>query len=226
MMVRHALQIPPVYQVCETIAEPPSLAARQAIANDAEDGTLYWRQDPDQAEVAILLRPEAATDIAAALALVGMAAAGDTLGALLAPEIPMVFGWPAKIYVNEGECGMIAVFGSDRTSSSSTAFGLVVALSLRLRDGEIEHPGIDPDRTSLLEEGGADITAAMIAETFARYFLLWLDVWQDDGTLPVLRSVVARTRDQQLARILVNGEIDAEALGAFTHVVMEQTNDR
>jgi BirA family biotin operon repressor/biotin-[acetyl-CoA-carboxylase] ligase len=42
-------------------------------------------------------------------------------------------------------------------------------------------PGRDRENTSLHEEGAADLAPGPIIEAFARHFLAWLNLWEDQG---------------------------------------------
>lgn len=176
---------PPAYAVVEVMppADPFESGLRHAAAG-AEDGTLLWRPAPDSVSLALVLRPEMPRDADPALALVALVALGDTLGALLPPAMPVQFVWPDRVLVNGG------VVGGARVALAPAAAGtlpdwLVLGAGVRLAPETDVEPGRRPERTCLQDEGGGDLAAPEIAESFARHFLAWFGRWQEAGLAPI-----------------------------------------
>ena len=176
---------PPAYRAIEVVppADPFESALRHAVAG-AEDGTLLWRPSTASATLALILRPETPRDADPGLALVALVALGDTLGVLLPPAMPVQFVWPDRVLVNGG------VVGGARLALAPAAAGavpdwLVLGVGARLAPEPDVEPGRRPERTCLQDEGGGDLTASEIVESFARHFLAWFGRWQDAGLAPI-----------------------------------------
>jgi hypothetical protein len=71
-------------------------------------------------------------------------------------------------------------------------------------------PGLHPDSTALEEEGFADTSAARLAESFARHFMIAADGWKEEnGFAGVAKDYIARLeREAGISRILAaNGDL-------------------
>ena len=176
-------------------SEPFDVACAQATAQ-GEPGTFFWARREDRAQCAVLLapdRPAAAALLVSYVALLGLC---EALGAVAPPEVPVTFGWPDRFLVNDAFAGSIRVRMPAVEDPDAIPDWLAVGLDVLLAgDPEDPDPGRDVDRTSLYEEGCGDVTATALLENFARYFLNWINRWQDDGFAPVKAHWLARAVD-------------------------------
>jgi BirA family biotin operon repressor/biotin-[acetyl-CoA-carboxylase] ligase len=178
---------------------PPLLSARRivpgthvfdaAVAGAAEGslraGDALWDGDPTRVAVAIVLEPEVTLRRAVQMLPLAIVAAGDCIGALAPPQVGVMFRWPQTIAVNGAAVGHVRV-ASPSADADREPDWLVVAIDLRMRPApDADEPGRAPDRTTLADEGCEDLTNLDLMGSFARHFLTWLNIWQDDGYGPV-----------------------------------------
>lgn len=184
---------PPAYRALMVAGREPFLAAMEAAQHQPEDGLLLWSPEPLCARVAVVLEPADPAPRTAPLALVAMVGLGDALGALVAPEIPVTFDWPDRIYLNGGLVGGVRAAIAPTTADDEVPAWMVIGCRIEVAgEGVDPAPGERPDLTSLFEEGSADISATDVIDAFARHFLLWINRWQEDGFGPVAREFMGR----------------------------------
>jgi hypothetical protein len=53
-------------------------------------------------------------------------------------------------------------------------------------------PGVNPDVTTLAEEGFGGLRSNEVIESFARHFMVAIDAWQESGFAAVARSYLER----------------------------------
>ena len=58
---------------------------------------------------------------------------------------------------------------------------MVLSFSLRFAFDETAEPGTMPGITSLVEEGGEELTTIDVLDSYSRHFLSLLDAWSNDG---------------------------------------------
>ena len=125
-----------------------------------------------------------------------VSAAGDCIGALAPPQVGVSYRWPATVLVNGapvGELSLVAPGGS----ADAVPDWIVVAMSLRLRWAGTTEPGEQPEATALAEEGCEELTALDLLGSYARHFMTWLNIWQDDGFRPVHLNWTERVEGRQ-----------------------------
>ncbi len=190
-MVRN-LALPPIYrQVAVGKKKDPCKEAARAAHDGAADGTLFWSRRADRADCAVVLEPDQPLGTARLVCYIAMLAIGDALGALVPPTTNVEFGWPDRILVNGAIAGGIRMTAGDGAEP-----WLVVGVTVQVAgDPDDDSPGRERDRTSLYEEGCAKVGAAELVESFARYFLNWVNRWQDDGFAPVKVAWLARAAE-------------------------------
>ena len=167
--------------------EPPlKLACEGAAAGRFGAGDVVWSLEEARAGLAIVLEPEVPLARALEMLPLGVVACGDCLAALAPPKVAITFGWPGIVYVNDGAAAQLRV-ATDRAATPDTVpLWLVVALEVRLRERPgASEPGLNPDVTTLVEEGCPDLSAEQFIESYSRHFLTWLDTWTNDGFAPV-----------------------------------------
>ena len=148
-------------------------------------GDVLWARRADRMEFALVLEPDVSAATALQMAPLALVAVAETLGALAPPQVAVEFRWPSLILVNGGVAGAVELALADTAADERPAW-LVVGISLALeadaRDGA---PGRHPDRTTLDQEGGGDITSAAMLEALAPRLLAWLDTWSHGGFRPI-----------------------------------------
>lgn len=179
---------PPVYEAVKLPAGGDAFEAALAAARQGADpATLFWEDREDRVELAIVLHPEQALAQALPVLHVGMVGIGDALGALVPPQVAVMFGWPDRIEVNGGLAGGLRLAAPEGCAPDAVPDWLVLGLTLlvkrELTGGE--EPGMDPTRTALHEEGCGEVTVPDILEAFSRHFLLWVTRFGEEGLRPV-----------------------------------------
>lgn len=185
---------------------PPLLSARrivpgsrvfEAATTGAADGSLragdvLWDDDPTRVALAIVLEPDVSLGHAAQMLPLAMVAVGDCVGALAPPQVGVTFRWLRTIAVNGASVGNVRV-ASPTGDAACEPDWLVVAIDLRMRPApDADEPGSAPDRTTLADEGCENLTNFDLMGSFARHFLTWLNIWQDEGFGPVRRNWLER----------------------------------
>jgi biotin-(acetyl-CoA carboxylase) ligase len=177
---------PPPFRPTAVAAEQDAFVAACAAAQSgAPDGALFWNRRLDRCDCAVALTPGEPLATSAQVAYVALLGLADALGALGPPLTAVTFVWPDRLKVNGGLVGGMR-FASGKAGATEVPKWLVVGVNVAmLGDPTDQNPGRDPDRTSLREEGFADMDAWRLHESFSRHFLTWINRWQDDGFAPV-----------------------------------------
>ncbi len=193
------LSLPSIYR--PLALTPPSDPFDEACAlatAQGEPGTFLWARREDRAQCAVLLAPDRPAASALLVAYVALLGLRDALGAVAPPAIPATFGWPDRLLVNEALAGGIRVRLPPVKYPDGVPDWLAVGLDVLIAgDPEDSAPGRHVDRTSLYEEGCGEVTATALLESFSRYFLNWINRWQDDGFAPVKAAWLARVEDYE-----------------------------
>lgn len=187
--------LPPAFTLCEMAGDEEPLARAIADAEvRVEDGAFYLAPRPDQAQFAVVVVPESSLSQSLPVLVVAMGAMSDALGTVIPPAIGVNFGWPGVIYIDGTPAGSMRA-AADLTNPQAPKW---VALSFDIAIlGMSEQPsGSEFETTSLAEQGAGYITPPEIAEAFARYFLIWVRRWQEEGFAPVREHWNARAHDK------------------------------
>jgi biotin-(acetyl-CoA carboxylase) ligase len=192
-MQNRPLSLPPAFRAVAADANRAPVTVAVAMAADGADpGTFVWAPREDVADCAVVLAPEEALATALLAAYATMVAAGDALGALIPPKMPVAFGWPDRILLNGAMAGGIRLAAPQGAPADAVPDWIVTGLTLARTAASDDEPGRDPSRTSLAAEGCGDLTAAEILEAFARHFLFWINRWQEDGFAPLQAAWLGR----------------------------------
>lgn len=185
---------PPLFRPFAVTPDVDPFERAEGIAIEgAEPGTLLWSIGQDACECAIVLAPEQSLELSMPVVLVASLALGDALGALVPPVVAVHFGWPDRLELNGGVVGGVRMTWAPVESSDQVPDWLVIGFGVAIRGGWPDgEPGDDIRRTTLANEGCADIMSVELLEGFSRHFLSWLDRWQDDGVQPVRQAWLAR----------------------------------
>lgn len=175
-----------------------------AMAPEHGAGALAWVRSWARVEAAVVLEPEQTLAAARPALLAAVTAAGDALGAYGPPEQAMTFDWPATIRLNGGMVGVARIAAPPGCGEDDVPDWLVVGIELAFAASAGAEPGLDPDRTTLFEEGYDDTTPAELTATWARHLMATLADWQAGGFRLVAERYLARL-DPTLAQGATRG---------------------
>jgi biotin-(acetyl-CoA carboxylase) ligase len=197
--------LPSVFTPIVALREGGDAMARAVVmAPEHGAGALAWVRSWARVEAAVVLEPEQTLAAARPALLAAVTAAADALGAYGPPEQPMTFDWPATIRLNGGVIGLARIAAPPGCAEEAVPDWLVVGIELAFATNAGLEPGLDPERTTLLEEGYDDITPAELTASWARHLMATLADWQAGGFRLVAERYLARL-DPTLARGAVRG---------------------
>ena len=226
------ISLPSIYRpLALTPPSDPFDEACALAAAQGEAGTFFWARREDRAQCAVLLAPDRPAASALLVAYVALLGLREALGAVAPPAIPATFGWPDRLLVNGAHAGGIRVRLPPLKDPDGVPDWLAVGLEVLIAgDPEDPDPGRHVDRTSLYEEGCGEVTASALLESFARYFLNWINRWQDDGFAPVKAAWLARAADyEEEVEFHLDGRRHAGkfvAIDDFGDLVLERAGER
>jgi biotin-(acetyl-CoA carboxylase) ligase len=180
-----------------------------AVAAKQGAGTLVHVGRFDLAEFALVLEPEEPLRQARRALYAGMAALVEALAAVAQPETAIVIDWPDAILINGGLVGGGRIAWPEEMSDDEVPSWLVFGAMIRTATMAIDEPGTNPAITTLSEEGFIDTTVNHVVESFARNFMVALDVWQEKGFGAVAKNYIEMLpREKGLRReIDENGDL-------------------
>ncbi|MDJ0947554.1 MAG: biotin/lipoate--protein ligase family protein [Alphaproteobacteria bacterium] len=183
-------KLPPLYRLIEIADEEDARrAACRAAAEGADPATLVWSRRRDRLTCAVVLAPDRSYQEARQVVFVAVVAVGDALGAVVPAGVDVTFEWPARVLANQGLVAEVALDVPAGTGAGDVPPWLVVSVDLAVKPGQSgDYDESDLSVTTLYEEGCIDLTPGTVLEHFARYFLSWINRWQDDGFDPVRGS--------------------------------------
>jgi BirA family biotin operon repressor/biotin-[acetyl-CoA-carboxylase] ligase len=187
-------EFPPLYRPFAVTPELDPFERCINVARDgAEAGTLLWSIGQEACECAVVLAPEQSLEASLPVVLVALLALGDALGSLVPPLVAVTYGWPDRLEVNGGVVGGVRLASAPTEASDAPPEWLVIGFGVALRGpwGEGE-PGDDVHRTTLADEGCAEVETVDLLEAFARHFLAWINRWQEDGVGQVVQAWMSR----------------------------------
>lgn len=195
--------------------------ARRAAPRGIDDGTVYWTDRADRLDLAFVLEPEAPAARTLEAFHVLTVAAGDALGSLLPPQLPVAFAWPGDLLLDGARIGRVRAALAPTADPSAVPPWLVLGFGLNVASLGPE-PGRFPDRIALYDVAAGEITVPQLVESITRHFLAWTSRWLDEGFAPVHAAWNARCfrlGEREAPVILgerVEGEIRGlDAAGAF-----------
>ncbi|MFW6077628.1 MAG: biotin/lipoate--protein ligase family protein [Hyphomicrobiales bacterium] len=172
-------------------------ASRAAADQAAGAGDLFWSQAVDRLDLAVVLEPEVDERRALQVHFVLMVACGDAVGAIGPPELALQHRWPSVILANGAQVGQarlgLPAAGDAATVPAWMVAGVEMAM---LGAPDRPEPGLAPERTTLWDEGCADMDPVSLVESISRHFLAWLNIWHDDGFGPVHEAWLARCEER------------------------------
>lgn len=188
------LQLPPLLTGHPLAAseDPFAEAVEAAAQGRLGAGDLVWSRDPDRVELALVLEPEVAFGRAVEIAPLLWVAIMEALAGAMPPKTSLILRWPDVVLVNGGEVGRLD-FAAATKAAGEVPDWLVVGACLQLATiGHEREPGESADRTSLAEEGGAEIEAHRLLGSIGAHLLTWINIWQDEGFPRVRESWIGR----------------------------------
>lgn len=162
----------------------PFAKAIASASQGVDAGLIVYKLTPELLEAAIVLAPETPLEDAMAMVFALQLGFGDALGALAPPEVGVHFAWPGGLRLNGAACGGLKA-ASSTNDPTAVPDWLVIGLELALHPGTDADPGRTPDKTTLIEEGCADVAPTRLLESWARHSLVWINRWSEDGMAPL-----------------------------------------
>ena len=201
--------LPPILTPIPVVKNVDVFAKAIAVAGKSETGTVFYSENPEYVEVAIILSPEVPKIKCNQMLYIMMVASGDAIGALAPPEVAVTYAFPGFIFLNRGEAGLVKIEVAPSNDDQSIPDWMVVGLKLRLNNNiEINENEIHADITSLADEGGGYVSRTRAIESLSRHFLAWISQWEDEGFKPVTEvwnkrreetKVITLKNDQQVS---------------------------
>lgn len=208
-----ALDLPPPFRAVGLREVGDAFAHAKKIAAAAGAGTLVHVGRFDLAEFAVVLEPEEPLRTARRALYAGMVALGDALAAHAPPEKPIGFDWPSAVHVDGGLVGGAQLAWPADSDNEATPPWLVFGAMIRtVAIGEHE-AGLHPLAAALEAEGFVDL--GRLLGSFARYLMMTVDAWQQDGFAAVARRYLARLAPEKGVRrdIDDNGDLLMRRVG-------------
>lgn len=171
--------LPPPFNAIRHDGRGSAVTRAVVLAPDCGAGTLVWHLGPGRLDLAVVLEPDRRLAEARAAFLVCMAAAVEAIAAHGAPERSLEIVWPGWVRFDHARLGRGVLVWPPECSESDEPAWLVFGLELIADREGLCDPGLDPDATSLREEG-FDLPM-LIVESFARHLMLGFDTWAAGG---------------------------------------------
>ncbi len=226
------LSLPPLYRpVILAGGGADALAhAHELAGNGAEAGVFAWRPDRDRLDCAVVLRPDDPKQQVRPVVLAAALALSDAIGSVGPPAVATDLVWPGTVRVNRGVVGGVAVELGPSAGPHDVPEWALLGADVRIA----AEPGIEGgerlDVTSLAAEGFGAVAASALAESFARYLLVWTDRWQDGGLPALARHWLHRATAQGRDTVLMIGDAllagTIECLDESGGLVLETSDGR
>jgi len=212
---------PPLMQGEELVAGDPFTKACTRAILGCDSGLIIYRISDDHLRAALVLAPEQPLSHA----MLALPACGlglqNALGALAPPEVAVHLGWNGAIWVNGARAGALRVAASTNDPHAIPEW-LVIGIDLQLLPRGEGEGGLDPSRTSLIEEGCGDIVPLRLVESWARHVLVWLNQLEA-GELHALHDAwrgLAHGLGKEVDLTLPTGPMRGHFLGIDEHFAM------
>ncbi len=212
---------PPLMQGEELVAGDPFAKATTRAMLGCDSGLIIYRISENHLRASLVLAPEQPLE-QAMLALPACALGmQNALGALAPPEVAVHLGWNGALWVNGARAGQMRVAASGNDPQTPPNW-LVVGFDLQRLPRDEGEGGLDPTRTSLVEEGCGDINPLRLLESWARHALIWLNRL-DMGETRALHSDwrgLAQGMGKEIAFPLNEREVRGHFLGIDANFAM------
>lgn len=186
-----ALDLPPPFRAVGLREAGDAFAHAVAIAADAGAGTLVYVGRFDLAEFALVLEPDEPLRTARRALYAGLTALADALAVHAPPEKPIGFDWPDAIRIDGGLVGGARLAWPADAGENAPPPWLVFGAMIRLAVLGEREPGLHPFAAAL-EAEGFDSDAGRLIESFARHFMVAVDLWQQEGFTEVAGNYLSR----------------------------------
>jgi biotin-(acetyl-CoA carboxylase) ligase len=203
------LDLPPPFRAIALREAGDAFAHAIAIAAQEGAGTLVHVGRFDLVEFALVLEPDELLRTARRAFYAGMAALAEALAAHAPPEKLIHIEWPDALFVDGALVGGARLAWPEGASDEAPADWLVFGAMVRTAVMEPGEPGLRPHGAALEDEGFEDLGAGRLIESFARHFMVQLDVWEEQGFAPVARTYLPYLGAQSGVRreIAENGDL-------------------
>lgn len=172
---------------------PARKAASGATKNKYSAGDILWIKDKLTLDYAIVLEPDVDRTKALDMVFTQMVALGDAIGAIAPPEVGITYHWPNHILANGAKVGTVSVILSDDDDADGCPNFMIIATEIAVRPRQEDiNPGLDQSRTTLWDEGCAELDALQVLDSAARHFMTWIHTWEEDGFQPILVNLDQR----------------------------------
>jgi Biotin/lipoate A/B protein ligase family len=202
------LDLPPLFSAISLRESGDAFAHAMRIASDSGAGTLVHVGRFDVTEFAVVLEPEEPLRTAKRAIYAGLVALADALAAHAPPEKPINFDWPDAIRVDGGLVGGGRLAWPRGADESLPPEWLVFGVTIRMTFID-EQDFKSRWRGAALDSEGFILSSHRLIESFARYLMMTIDSWQQDGFAPVARSYLSRLAPHQGASCSIddNGDL-------------------
>lgn len=195
------LDLPPGFRVVTLREVGDAFEHAMQIAPKEGAGTIVWARRFDLVDFAVVLEPEEPLAAARRAIYAGVAALADALSALAPPERMVVIDWPDVIFVDGALVGGARLGWPKGAEEKAIPPWLVFGAMVRTVVMAPGEPGSRPHTSGLEEEGFDDLAPGRLVESFARYFMVAIDAWQEAGFRPIAESYLQRIpADEPLER--------------------------
>jgi biotin-(acetyl-CoA carboxylase) ligase len=208
------LDLPPAFQPVALREHQDAFREAIALAPEHGAGTLTWVRRFDSVEFALVLEPEEPLVSARRALYAAMSAVGDALLNYSPPEKPLDFSWPGTILFDGGIIGGARLAWPGEADENLPADWLVVGFMIRtvlpLKSGSGHVLDVTARQGTSLEAEGFDmLDQAELIASFARHFLVYLDLWQEKGFVPVGQNYLGRLPEEKGVKrgIDTNGDL-------------------
>jgi hypothetical protein len=208
------LDLPPPFRAVGLREVGDAFAHAVQIAADSGAGTLVHVGRFDLAEFAVVLEPEEPLRNARRAFYAGLSALADALAARAPPEKPIGFDWPDAIRVDGGLVGGARLAWPAGADEDAPPSWLVFGAMIRTVAVGQQEPGLNPLATALDAEG-FDLGSGNLLGSFARYLMVAIDAWQQDGFAAVAKHYLVRLPIEKDARCDIdeNGDLMVRHVG-------------
>lgn len=211
-----SLDCPPGFTAIALPEGEDAYAHALRIASDEGAGTLVWTRRIDVAEFAVVLEPEAPLREARKSLFMGMNALLQAVAAHCPPERAVTFDWPDALRFNAGLVGGGRLGWPQACTEDAVPDWLVFGASVRVALPGLMEPGDSPDSAALEDEGFEAYGPSAIIESFARFLMLQVDLWQSAGYGPILADYARRLATRREGDTLSLTEEGDLRIGAAT----------
>ncbi|WP_168771108.1 biotin/lipoate--protein ligase family protein [Palleronia sediminis] len=182
--------LPPLLRGRAVTGDVMRAAARAGAAGE-DPGLICHELRPDRLRAAMLLAPEPPLGEALTVVLALANGFADAFGVLSPSEIAFQLNWPAGFLVNGAACGGMRAMAPHADPAAGIDW-LAVGIEVPIFAEADDEPGAAPDRTTLWDEGCADIDPMDLLEAWGRHGLVWINAWVDGERARIHRDWTGR----------------------------------